>query len=99
MATGLPRKKNPSQVAQAETPAPEKWRSLSRPSQRACAPVATISTSAVKTSPPSSQTRNGVCDRSTPLTRSKTSSAPQCAACCAICSMSQGPWIASAKPG
>ncbi len=61
----LPRKKKPSQVAQAETPAPEKWRSLSSPSQRAWAPVATISVSALTTSPPSSRTWNGWTDRST----------------------------------
>ena len=65
MATRLPRKKNPSQVAQAETPAPEKCRSLSSPSQRAWAPVAMIRASAVQVPPPSSRTRNGRAERST----------------------------------
>jgi MFS family permease len=40
MTTSLPRKKNPSQVAQAETPKPRYASSLGRPSQRAWAPVA-----------------------------------------------------------
>jgi hypothetical protein len=46
-ATFLPRKKNPSQVAQAETPKPWKKSSLGRPSQLALAPVAMISASQV----------------------------------------------------
>ncbi len=45
-ATRLPRKKKPSQVAQAETPAPCSAVSEGRPSQRACAPVAITTESA-----------------------------------------------------
>ena len=45
-ATSLPRKKKPSQVAQAETPRPWNFCSLGRPSQRAWAPVAMITVSA-----------------------------------------------------
>ncbi len=41
-ATFLPRKKKPSQVAQAETPKPLKFSSDGSPSQLACAPVAMI---------------------------------------------------------
>src|SRR3546814_6519739 len=44
-ATFFPRKKKPSQVAQAETPAPRSFCSLSSPSQRADAPVAITSVS------------------------------------------------------
>ena len=39
-ATSLPRKKKPSQVAQAETPKPDSSFSPGMPSQRAWAPVA-----------------------------------------------------------
>ena len=42
-AISLPRKKNPSQVAQLETPWPMSACSLGKPSQRALAPEATIS--------------------------------------------------------
>jgi len=45
MQTSLPRKKKPSQVAQAETPPPRNRCSLGRPSQRACAPVQMINVS------------------------------------------------------
>ena len=44
-AIGLPRKKNPSHVAQVETPCPSSVRSDGRPSRRADAPVAMISVS------------------------------------------------------
>ena len=44
--TSLPRKKKPSQVAQAETPKPRNVSSLGRPSQRAWAPVQIASVSA-----------------------------------------------------
>ena len=43
--TSLPRKKKPSQVAQADTPKPLSRASLSRPSQRARAPVETMTAS------------------------------------------------------
>ena len=58
-ATGLPRKKKPSQVAQAETPWPANAFSLGRPSQRAWAPVARIRVSARISSPPSARHANG----------------------------------------
>jgi hypothetical protein len=51
-ATSLSRKKKPSQVAQADTPPPWNFCSDSRPSQRACAPVAMITVSAEKVLPP-----------------------------------------------
>ena len=38
-AISWPRKKKPSHVAHVETPWPSSWRSESRPSIRACAPV------------------------------------------------------------
>ena len=43
--TSRPRKKNPSQVAQAETPPPWNFASDGKPSHLACAPVAMISAS------------------------------------------------------
>ena len=54
----LSRKKAPSQVAQAETPRPLSRSSESSPSQRAVAPVATITDRAWYSSS-STQTRNG----------------------------------------
>ena len=58
------RKKNPSQVAQAETPRPRRRVSESRPSQSADAPVATM-TDWARYSVPRAQSRNGRSEKST----------------------------------
>src|SRR3712207_3322752 len=95
----LPRKKKPSQVAQAETPNPWNLASDGRPSHLAWAPVATTRASQLQVSPESQVRRNGRCPSSTATTWSETMRVPTCSACRRICSMSQGPWMTSAKPG
>ena len=69
-------KNEPSQVAQAETPRPCRRCSDSSPSQRALAPVATI-TAFARYSSRSTQTRNGRSEKSTFVTSSVTYSAPK----------------------
>ena len=66
---GFSLKNAPSQVAQAETPRPCRRCSDSSPSQRALAPVATI-TACARYSSRSTQTRNGRSEKSTFVTSS-----------------------------
>jgi len=63
------------------------------------APVEMISVSAVYCVPLSALIANGRRDRSTLVTVSWTNLVPTCAAWACICSISQGPWMTSAKPG
>ena len=86
-------------MAQAETPKPWNFCSLSRPSHLAWAPVEMITVSASQSWPLSVFSRNGRCDRSALSTMSLTISVPTCSAWACICSISQGPWMTSAKPG
>ena len=86
-------------MAQAETPKPWNVCSVGRPSHLAWAPVAMIRVSASQTWPLSVSRRNGRFDRSAVVTMSLTISVPTCAAWACICSISQGPWMTSAKPG
>jgi hypothetical protein len=65
----------------------------------AWAPVAMIRVSASQTWPLSVSSRKGRWERSALSTMSVTISVPTCAAWACICSISQGPWITSAKPG
>ncbi len=92
------RKKNPSQVAQAETPRPRSRSSPGMSSHLALAPVATISVRARHSSSPD-QTPNGRAERSTRVAMWGTISVSKRAACFSIASISSGPRIPSAKPG
>ena len=73
--TSFSRKNEASQVAQAETPRPLCCSSDSIPSQRALAPVATMTARERYSSSPT-QTRNGCSEKSTRVTSSVTYSAP-----------------------
>ncbi len=75
--SSLPLKKNPSQVAQAETPFPLRRSSEGRPSQRAFAPVATMTASAWKLPRVPVCSRNGRRRKSTRVTLSSTTSVPK----------------------
>ncbi len=86
-------------MAQAETPKPWNFCSDGRPSHLASAPVEMITVSASQTSPLSQTMRNGRLERSAETTMSLTICAPTASAWAFICSISQGPWITSAKPG
>ena len=95
----LPRKKNPSQVAQADTPCPISTLSDSIPSALAVAPVATIRLSQVYTRPWSLPTRKGRRSSFTSITVSKRQSAPKRWACLRILSTRSGPMMPASKPG
>ena len=97
-STRLSRKKNPSQVAHAETPRPVRRCSPGTSSQLADAPVAMITESAVYSSSPV-QRRKGLAERSTRVTSTVSSSAPKRAACLRKRSIISGPMIPSGKPG
>ena len=92
----MPRKKKPSQVAQAETPQPDNSFSPGMPSQRACAPVQITTASATYSSPESPVARNGRFPRSIDVMMSCTMRVPTCSACFCICSIRKGPWMALA---
>jgi hypothetical protein len=97
-AISLSRKKNPSQVAQAETPRPRRRVSLSSPSHSADAPVATMTASAVY-STPRAQARNGRVERSTRSTSTSMIRVPNRSACSRNLPISSGPRMPSGKPG
>ena len=92
------RKKNPSQVAQADTPRPSRRASFSRPRYRYFDPVATMTACARNTSLPTLTTL-GVAVRSTSVTSRGSSWAPNFSACVRMSSMSCGPWMPAGKPG
>jgi hypothetical protein len=94
----LPRKKKPSQVAHAETPKPMSFVSLSMPSRRAEAPVATITLFAWY-SASSVVIVNGRREKSTREASVCTISAPKRAAWSRMISISSGPMTPSRKPG
>src|SRR3972149_6434825 len=97
-AIGLPRKKNPSHVAQGDTPCPIRRRSLGTPSSLAEAPVAMMRARAF-TTPSSPVTVNGVRERSTAVTLPRTSSAPNRSAWPRIALIKSGPMTPSVNPG
>jgi hypothetical protein len=92
------RKKNPSQVAQADTPRPRRRCSLSMSSQMADAPVAMI-TDSPRYSVPRAQTRNGRLEKSTRSMSTSTRVVPNLAACARKRPMRSGPSMPSGKPG
>jgi hypothetical protein len=94
----LSRKKNPSQVAQADTPRPVSRDSPGTPSHFADAPVATITVWARCSSAPTS-TPNGRLPKSTAVDVASDSRAPNRSACLRNWSISSGPMIPSGKPG
>jgi hypothetical protein len=95
---GLSLKNEPSQVAQADTPRPWRRCSDSSPSQRALAPVATI-TAFARYSSRSTHTRNGRSEKSTRVTSSVSSSAPKRSAWRRKSSIISGPMTPSGYPG
>ena len=95
---GLSRKKNPSQVAQVDTPKPRSRVSLGRSSHRADAPVEMMTLRA-RCSSSSTHTRNGRWERSTRVTSADSRWAPNRSAWARIACISSGPWMPSAKPG
>ncbi len=98
-AMSCSRKKNPSQVAQYETPRPDSSSSPGRPSLRCCEPVATITALARWTVPSESVTVLTSSLKSTALTSSGTSSEPNRSAWARMLSMRSGPMMPSRKPG
>ncbi len=93
------RKKNPSQVAHAETPLPIRRCSLVRPSQRAVAPVETITERAATSWSPTVSVNGEPCVRSTLSTSSVQISVSKRSACLRKSTMSSGPMRPSGKPG
>ena len=87
-----------SQVAQAETPKPLNFSSLSSSSQRACAPVARMTASAVMRAPESSSATKGRVFRSSFVTVSMKMRVPMARAWSSIFTIRSGPWI-SVSPG
>src|SRR3990167_1276969 len=79
-ATDLPLKKNPSQVAQLETPCPRSLVSDSNPSHWAEAPVAMMRASDVNSSS-ATQTLNGRVETSTFVAFFRSNVAPNFSAC------------------
>jgi len=77
---GLPEKKNPSKVAQEETPWPISACSLGSPSQRAEAPLAMMSVRACNVLPPPKSSLKGRCVKSawTSVTGHELRSKPGC---------------------
>jgi len=98
-ASSFPRKKKPSQVAQAETPAPIRARSEGRPRYLADAPVAMMSVRAATSSPSSIVSWKGRCRRSAFTTVPASKAAPKRSACARNRSIRSGPVIASGNPG
>ncbi|MNS60284.1 hypothetical protein D3C72_932730 [compost metagenome] len=97
--TSLPRKKKPSQVAQALTPRPWSIFSDSRPSHSALAPVAmTIAWASCKL-PLASHTLKGRFEKSTLVIRSEINWVPKRSAWARNSCMSSGPVTDLAKPG
>src|SRR5262249_11667767 len=92
------RKKNPSHVAQVDTPWPSSCPSEGSPSMRADAPVEMISASARYSVLPT-HAPNGEADRSTRSTSAVTNSAPKRSACSPNFIMSSGPRMPYGKPG
>ena len=97
-ATSEPRKKKPSQVAQADTPLPEKASSEGRPRYLAVAPVAMISASQVY-SPASPTRRMGFSARWVVWMWSKIISVLKRAACLSKRAINSGPWTPSGSAG
>jgi hypothetical protein len=97
-AIGFSRKKNPSHVAQVETPWPRRRCSDGSPSIRAVAPVVTI-IALPRYSVLATQTPNGDADRSTRSASAVTNSAPKRSACSRNFIISSGPRMPSGKPG
>ena len=95
----LPRKKKPSQVAQAETPWPERSFSEGMSSHLAEAPVAMITVSASISCPPSPVMRKGRLERSASVTIPSMISVPNRSACARNNSISSGPRMPLGKPG
>jgi hypothetical protein len=91
-------KKNPSQVAQVDTPRPMSSRSPGTPSSLAEAPVATMTVSASYAVSPT-RTTNGRREKSTAVASSAIMSVPNRSACLRIVSISSGPMTPSTKPG
>ena len=87
----LPRKKNPSHVAQVETPWPRRRFSDARPSMRADAPVAMMRVRVKISRCGLIVNRNGRRDRSAPTASPCRYSVPNRAACRRIFSISSGP--------
>src|ERR1700722_2648880 len=94
----FPRKKNPSQVAQVDTPCPSRCFSDSMPSMRADAPAATIRVSVSYVSFPA-VILNGRLLRSAAVTAPARNSVPKRWACLRAFSTSSGPRMPSGKPG
>ncbi len=94
----LSRKNAPSQVAQVDTPRPRRRASPGMFSQRALAPVATITLSAVYSSS-SVRTTSGRREKSTEVTSTLWMTEPKRSACARKASISSGPMMPSAKPG
>ena len=97
-STFLSLKKNPSQVAHAETPWPINSVSASRPNSLAVAPVEIIIASAEYSSS-LAHTENGRLERSTLSTVLNMHSAPNRWACFLNSSIISGPMIPSGNPG
>ncbi len=92
------RKNAPSQVAQVETPRPRRRASPGMFSQRALAPVATMTLSAVYSSS-SVRTTNGRTEKSTDVTSTLWIVEPKRSAWARNASISSGPMMPSGKPG
>ena len=91
-------KKNPSHVAQADTPRPRSRVSLSMPSHIADAPVATM-TDWARYSVPRAQIRKGRAEKSTWSMSASTMRVPNRSAWARIAAIRSGPWMPSGKPG
>ena len=97
--TSLFRKNAPSQVAHAETPRLRSAVSDGSPSQRALAPVATITARASCHAPSLVFTRCGGPEKSTSTTLSMTKRVPKRSACFLNSSIISGPLMPSGNPG
>jgi hypothetical protein len=86
-------------VAQVETPCPDSTRSDPISSQRADAPVATMSVSVVIFLPSAIVSVNGRCFRSTAMTLPWTTCVPNRSAWTRISVISSGPMMPSRNPG
>ena len=97
-AISLPRKKNPSQVAQVDTPWPRRRASLGSSSISERAPVLTM-TARARCSSSSTYAFSGDPEKSTLVTLRVRYSAPNRAAWARNVPISSGPMIPSMKPG
>ena len=93
------RKKNPSQVAQYETPRPDSRDSPSMPILRGAEPVAKMTASASWLPPLPRVTFFTGPSMSSSTTSSYSTSAPNRSACSCILAIRSGPMIASGNPG